>query len=206
MGGPPDLRGAQEIGKETPGVFWEEIIFGLDGEADYPTFKSMSLYLYQNEQRTGPFSEEQVRQMLQAGTVSPDTLAWKEGIADWSPLGTFLSPSGLAIPPAPRPRTSILGLISFVFSLVALVVWAVLLIAAGLAHNAGTATKTFNMIVGFIFMLGIFLNFAAMVLGIIGSFKSRANTLAIIGASLNGFQLVGLVLLICIGLAAKHAQ
>jgi len=102
----------------------------------------MSLYLYQNEQQTGPFTEEQVSQMLQAGIV---------------------------------------------------------------AHNNGSATQTFNMIVGFLFMGGIALNFLAMVLGVIGAFKSKANTLAIIGACLNGFALLALIALMVIGLAAARA-
>jgi hypothetical protein len=168
----------------------------------------MSLYLYQNDQQTGPFSEEQINQMLQAGIVAPDTLGWKEGMSTWSPLSSLRSlPSPRTSPPPPPSggKRSPLGIISFVFGIISLVLWAVLLVVAGLAHNSGTVTSTFNIIVGFISMGGICLNFMAMVLGVIGAFKSKANTLAIIGACLNGFILVALVGLIILGLAMKSA-
>jgi len=167
----------------------------------------MSLYLYQNEQQTGPFTEEQVSQMLQAGIVAPDTLGWKEGMETWIPLSTLRpAPSPEAAPPPPPKKSSSpLGIISFGYSLFSLVGWAILLIVAGVAHNNGSATQTFNMIVGFLFMGGIALNFLAMVLGVIGAFKSKANTLAIIGACLNGFALLALIALMVIGLAAARA-
>ena len=165
----------------------------------------MSLYLYQNEQQTGPFSEEQISQMLRAAIVSPDTLGWKEGMSGWKPLSTIVSLPNPGLPPTPSASKSPLGLISLAVSLVTVVGWVVLLVVAGIAHNAGTATQTFNIIVGFFLLGGIFINFAALVLGLIGSFKRGSNTLAIIGASLNGFQIVALIALVCIGLAAKHA-
>jgi hypothetical protein len=167
---------------------------------------SMSLYLYQNNQQTGPFTEDQIGQMLRTGIISPDTLGWKEGMSDWEPLSGFTSLANTGLPPTPPVRKSPLSLISFIFSLISLVGWLILLVTAGIAHNAGTATPAFNMIVGFLFLGGVCLNFTALVLGLIGAFKSRANTLAIIGASLNGFQILALIALIIIGLTVKHAQ
>jgi hypothetical protein len=167
---------------------------------------SMSLYLYQNNQQTGPFTEDQISQMLRTGIVLPDTLGWKEGMSGWEPLSAFVSLVNTGLPPTPPVRKSPLGLISFIFSLISVVGWLILLVIAGMAHNAGTATETFNMIVGFFFLGGVCLNFVALVLGIIGAFKSSANTLAIIGASLNGFQIVALIVLMIIGLAMKQAQ
>lgn len=169
----------------------------------------MSLYLYQNNQQTGPFSEEQVRQMFQAGIVTAATLGWKEGLVDWSPVSSLLpplSPENASPPPPPKPQRSPLGIISFAFSLVSVVCWIILLGMAGIAHNNGTATRTFNMIIGFFFMAGVGLNFVAMVFGIIGAFKGKANTLAIVGACLNGFVIVALVALVIIGLVAKGAH
>jgi hypothetical protein len=166
----------------------------------------MSLYLYQNDQRTGPFTEEQISQMLRVGIVSPDTLGWKEGMPDWKSLSTFISLPNTGFPPAPQAGKSPLGLISLIFGLVGMAGWLVLLVVAGVAHNAGTVTPTFNIIVGCLFFGGLSLNFTAMVLGVIGAFKSKANTLAIIGASLNGFQIIGLIVLVFIGLAVKHVQ
>lgn len=146
--------------------------------------------------------------MLQAGTITRNTLGWKEGLPTWSPLSTLLPAAPaqeIAPPPPPKPRSSPLGIISFAFSLVSLVGWIILLIVAGIAHNNGTATNSFNIIVGVFFMAGVALNFMAMVLGVIGAFKSKANTLAIIGACLNGFVLIALVGLVILGLAAKNA-
>jgi hypothetical protein len=169
----------------------------------------MSLYLYQNDQQTGPYTEEQIQQMLQARIVSPDTLGWKEGMAAWGPLSSLLpttGPEAVAPPPPPPPAKSFLGVISFAFSLISIVGWAILLAVAGIAHNNGTDTPTLNIIVGFIFMGGLMLNFVAMVLGAIGIFKSKANTLAIIGACLNGFVLVALLGLMALGLYMKNAH
>jgi hypothetical protein len=165
----------------------------------------MSLYLYQNNQQTGPFTEEQISQMLKAGIVSVDTLAWKQGMAGWERLSTIAPLANPGIPPVPTVSRSPLGVISFIVSLITLAAWLVLLVVAGMAHNAGTATNTFNVIVGVLFLGGICLNFIALVLGVIGAFKSRANTLAIIGASLNAFQILALIALMCLGLAIKNS-
>jgi len=113
----------------------------------------MSLYLYQNDQQTGPFTGEQIQEMLRAGTVTRDTLGWKEGLADWSPLSSLLPALEMAIPlppPPPKPRSSRLGIISFVIALISMGLWAALFLAAGIAHNNGSATQTFDVIIGFI--------------------------------------------------------
>jgi hypothetical protein len=169
----------------------------------------MSLYLYQNDQQTGPFTGEQIQEMLRAGTVTRDTLGWKEGLADWSPLSSLLPALEMAIPlppPPPKPRSSRLGIISFIIALVSMGLWAALFLAAGIAHNNGSATQTFDVIIGFILMAGVAVNFMAMVLGAIGIFKSKANTLAIIGTCMNGFLLLAVIGLVIIGLMAKGSQ
>lgn len=43
-----------------------------------------------NGQQTGPVTEAQLAQLLAAGTISSDTLVWREGMADWQPLGRAL--------------------------------------------------------------------------------------------------------------------
>ena len=96
-----------------------------------------------------------------------------------------------------------LGLTSFVFGLVSLVLWAALFIVAGIAHNRGMATPSSNVIVGLIFILGCLLNFTAMVLGAIGAFKCKANTLSIIGGCMNGFLLLAVFGLVILGLMVK---
>jgi hypothetical protein len=164
----------------------------------------MSLYLYQNDQQTGPFTGEQIQEMLRAGAVTRDTMGWKEGLAEWSPLSSLLPASEIVMPPpTPKPRSSMLGLTSFIIGLLTLGLWAALFIAAAIAHNNGTATQTFNVIVGIIFMGGALVNFMAMIVGAIGAFKCKANTLAIIGACLNGFLLLAVIGLVILGIAMK---
>jgi hypothetical protein len=41
-----------------------------------------------NNQRCGPISDAQLDELLRAGTVTPDTLAWRQGQAEWQPLRT----------------------------------------------------------------------------------------------------------------------
>jgi hypothetical protein len=50
--------------------------------------------------RTGPFTTEQVRQMLTSGAVSGQDLAWKTGSSGWQPLAA-LTGSAQPVPVAP---------------------------------------------------------------------------------------------------------
>ena len=49
-----------------------------------------------NGQQMGPVSEDQLRQMLAAGTITSATLVWKEGMADWQPVAAILPGTGTA--------------------------------------------------------------------------------------------------------------
>ena len=55
-------------------------------------------HLAQNGQNTGPFTLEQARAMWRSGTLSPQTLYWTPGQADWQPLAQLAAT--LAAPPA----------------------------------------------------------------------------------------------------------
>jgi hypothetical protein len=44
-----------------------------------------------NGQQQGPVSEEQLRQMVATGAISPETLVWREGMADWQPLASAVA-------------------------------------------------------------------------------------------------------------------
>ena len=174
----------------------------------------MSLYLYLNGQRTGPFTDTQVSDMMRSGAVTDTTLGWKEGLTTWLPVANLLPPAFAESPPspvmlppvptaaptaapasirnplpqpvAPLPMTmmsppaanakgSVLGMISLGYGIVAMIGWGALILTAGLAQNSGTATETFNMIIGFIVIAGIALNFVALLLGIIGALRSGAR-------------------------------
>lgn len=51
----------------------------------------MSLYLYKNNQRFGPYEDARVLEMLGSGQVSPNDLGIREGDKDWQPLAKLFS-------------------------------------------------------------------------------------------------------------------
>lgn len=44
-------------------------------------------YAAVNNQQTGPFDDTGLRQQIQSGTVTRETLVWKQGMANWLPAG-----------------------------------------------------------------------------------------------------------------------
>ena len=56
----------------------------------------MEIWIGRDGERHGPYKEEDVRQWLRSGQVSPKDLAWYEGLADWQPLSVLF--------PADRPN------------------------------------------------------------------------------------------------------
>lgn len=51
----------------------------------------MQIYLYQNEQQTGPYTEQQIRDLVAAGTIQTTDVCWYEGLSDWQPIDTVIS-------------------------------------------------------------------------------------------------------------------
>ena len=65
-----------------------------------------SVYVVVNGAQEGPLSEEQLRERIAAGAVGPGSLAWRDGMADWRPLGEVepgLFPAAAAPPPMAAP-------------------------------------------------------------------------------------------------------
>lgn len=60
----------------------------------------MEIYLQQNGQAVGPYTEEQLQESVAAGAINQFDLAFHEGINDWQPLCTIIL---IKIPP---PKTS----------------------------------------------------------------------------------------------------
>ncbi len=58
--------------------------------------------IHAKNQNYGPFSPEEAQQMLIAGRVTRDDLAWVEGTPSWRPLGAILG--GVDLPPLPGER------------------------------------------------------------------------------------------------------
>ncbi len=60
-----------------------------------------TIYLLIEGVKTGPFTEEQVRKSLADGQISPNALAWHEGLPDWLRLRDTLDQSLPDLPPIP---------------------------------------------------------------------------------------------------------
>ncbi len=48
-----------------------------------------------NGDPSGPFTREQVASKMRIGTITPDSLAWREGLSDWRPVGEIIELSEL---------------------------------------------------------------------------------------------------------------
>jgi ribosomal protein S27AE len=60
--------------------------------------------LHVHGRNVGPFGADTVRDQLKAGKISLDTLAWKEGMDDWKPLGEIPELRGTPSPAAAKPK------------------------------------------------------------------------------------------------------
>ena len=65
-------------------------------------------YLYLNGQQVGPVQQQQLQQYVQAGQLTPDTMVWKNGMAQWQAAKTvpdlqqlFAANCPPPMPPAP---------------------------------------------------------------------------------------------------------
>ncbi|HEU0008219.1 MAG TPA: DUF4339 domain-containing protein, partial [Verrucomicrobiae bacterium] len=54
-------------------------------------------------QQQGPVDDGQLDALAAAGTITPDTLVWREGLANWQPLRQARPASGAAPPVAAPP-------------------------------------------------------------------------------------------------------
>lgn len=70
----------------------------------------MEVWIGRNGERHGPYQEEQVKEWLRSGQLSPDDLAWYDGLADWRPLSLLFpqdkaapAPSPFGLPPLQQP-------------------------------------------------------------------------------------------------------
>jgi uncharacterized RDD family membrane protein YckC len=65
----------------------------------------MNWYYVENGQQSGPVTDAQLEELRLAGTITPDTLVWREGMSDWQP---YRDVKVVAEPPphAPAPPQS----------------------------------------------------------------------------------------------------
>lgn len=62
----------------------------------------LKIFVAVNGQTTGPFNEAQLKTMIAAGNLKPETLVWKDGMANWAAASTVaaLQPLMVAAKPA----------------------------------------------------------------------------------------------------------
>jgi len=78
----------------------------------------MQFFVQHQGQQTGPFTIDQIRAGLAAGTYQPSDLGWRNGLPEWQPLSTLLAANS-ALPPGfpEQPETSKLAIWSLVLAL-----------------------------------------------------------------------------------------
>ena len=66
------------------------------------------IYLNINNQQAGPYDVTAVTEMLSSGQITPDTLAWIQGMANWEPINsnTFASLGIQQTPPSAMPASA----------------------------------------------------------------------------------------------------
>jgi hypothetical protein len=62
-----------------------------------------AIWIGQDGQKYGPYTEADVRQRLADGKLTADTLAWRNGLAEWIPLATMFPKAAAHEPPSPPP-------------------------------------------------------------------------------------------------------
>ncbi|HTV39754.1 MAG TPA: RDD family protein [Candidatus Sulfotelmatobacter sp.] len=53
----------------------------------------MNWYYVEQGKQMGPVNDEQFNALLQSGTITPDTLVWREGMAEWVPYRRLQDPT-----------------------------------------------------------------------------------------------------------------
>lgn len=70
-----------------------------------PVPPQVQYFVASNGQQTGPFSDQQLSQMIQGGTLKRESLVWKQGMQAWAPAGQVAELGHLfgAVPPPVPP-------------------------------------------------------------------------------------------------------
>lgn len=63
----------------------------LDSLGPPPIPPEITFYILKDGRKQGPHTSSVVRQLADAGVLSPDDLAWREGEQDWRPLSVFFA-------------------------------------------------------------------------------------------------------------------
>jgi hypothetical protein len=57
----------------------------------------MEWYYSQNNQQLGPVDRAQFDQLVKSGSITPETLVWHDGMAQWEPLSKISSPTAAVV-------------------------------------------------------------------------------------------------------------
>jgi uncharacterized RDD family membrane protein YckC len=66
----------------------------------------MQIHVAKSGQQSGPYTVEQVQNMVRSGLLSAADLGWHEGMAEWAPVHTI---AGLGVPPPTGAAASPMG-------------------------------------------------------------------------------------------------
>ena len=123
----------------------------------------MNIYIKKDGQRKGPFSIEQVGQLIRKGECLMSDLVWREGMAEWQPIFSIEDIVEAALPQEPdkelkqveqpSPATvSIQSVNIWIFNLIALIVIIGFCIGIGIAgyfiHTTGFTFYAVSLIFG----------------------------------------------------------
>ncbi len=69
----------------------------------------MQIYVFKNNQKTGPFTLDQVQANLKGGIFNSADLCWYEGVPNWNPISTLpdCAPVQAAMPPGMPPIAAV---------------------------------------------------------------------------------------------------
>jgi hypothetical protein len=70
---------------------------------------SRSWFIASNGQQYGPYSDDQLRSMIQKGDVLPESIIWTEGMAGWEPASQVAALMPWGVGPAPPPPPMVRG-------------------------------------------------------------------------------------------------
>lgn len=59
--------------------------------------------------QTGPVEDHEIRALIAGGTVTPETLVWRDGMQDWTPLRAVPELGGQALGPYTPPYATVPG-------------------------------------------------------------------------------------------------
>ncbi len=141
----------------------------------------MQIHVAKSGQQSGPYTLEQVQNMVRSGLLSAADLGWHEGMTEWAPLHTI---AGLGVPPPTGAAATLIGaggppadrMKRLVATLLdALIFW----VTAGMAFGLGFLSGA-----GFHWGVGLLSGFGLMSIVWLGMLVCQCYLLAIRGQTI----------------------